>query len=825
IECQDRCEVYIDTIGFEDCRWAPAPDDPCCMIPYCNGKPPVPRKPSDPQNDVCLDEAGKPHRLGDTWETGQGCTRRVCTCVLLSNGSALSECIGGCPPLSVIVPAPDKDCPQPLVVTPDDPCLCPYVMCNGARSAAPPSTAVAPAPAPGPAMCKYNGRFYTVNEEFYNGCLEVCHCGSNLRVNCAIIECPHHFNHHFSECLEWDVDPAFQPSPPNCCPPSKCKKDGSCLFNGLKFRNFQQIPQDMLDCGKRCVCVNGNVSCENRCPPLNSSPPPTLPCHPSQAYRGHLPGDECCTHWMCREPEKPVHCVFQGKRYKLHEQWEVVKGPQRRQCTCKLLRTGGEAEAQCTGGCPPIPDRFQKPNPQCPRPVLVTPNDPGVCPYIVCSHTQSGKELQNVSVVAVNTTTIRVRFTLASVLIGLVGHAELHYTTDPMQPRESWSTQKFARPKRLFDTANIEYYLSGLQPDTTYFFQIQIIIDALQSGPESQVFKLTMPPGEGQRKPTTTTTVPPLLLLDMMMAVNSVDPHTAKVSWRPLDAREKKYVDGLQIRYKLAGQENIPWKTTPMIHRDRTSFLIQDLEPSSSYLIDMQFSVPEGLSTRIESAQHVEMKTAPTPRDEYHFDMLLNVKRTESYSAVLVLEGIPEPISKYVHVFNVMYKSDAAAEHMQNFVVLKEPKVQLEDLKPGQRYKAWVDAYLTNGKTASSNILEFHTKPGPPPTTTTTSTTTTTTTESNEIEGAVALHSVHQDGGTAEAYYIALIVVAIVAAVASLAFAVVLVLLLRRQSTAKAPITRNPSESAYDNPTFYIFPFLQTYDGEKPEEKNGNVQA
>lgn len=71
---------------------------------------------------------------------------------------------------------------------------------------------------------------------------------------------------------------------------------------------------------------------------------------------------------------------------------------------------------------------------------------------------------------------------------------------------------------------------------------------------------------------------------------------------------------------------------------------------------------------------------------------------------------------------------------------------------------------------------------------------------------AVALHSVHQDGSTAEAYYIALIVVAIVAAVAGLAFAVVLVLLLRRQSTAKAPITRNPSESAYDNPTYKVRP-------------------
>ncbi|XP_070385855.1 uncharacterized protein [Dermacentor albipictus] len=735
VECQDRCEVYVDTVGYEDCQWAPAPDDACCMIPYCDGKPPVPRKPNDPQQDVCLDESGKPHRLGDEWETGQGCLRRVCTCVLLANGSALAECVGGCPPLSVTVRSADKDCPQPVVVTPDDPCLCPYVMCNGPRGASvpapPPNTAVA-APQPGPAMCKYNGRLYSVNEEFYNGCLEVCHCGANLRVNCAIIECPHHFNQHFSECLEWDIDPAFQPSPPNCCPPSKCKKDGSCLFNGVKFRNFQQIPQEMLDCGKRCVCVNGNVSCENRCPPLNSSPPPTLPCHPAQAYRGHLPGDECCTHWMCREPEKP------------------------------------------------------------------------------------GKELQNVSVVAVNSTAIRVRFTLSNILIGLVGHAELHFTTDPLTPRETWSTQKFARPKRLFDTANIEYYLPGLRPDTTYFFQIQIIIDSLQSGPESQVFKLTMPP-----EPTTTTTVPPLLLLDMMMAVNSIDPHTAKVSWRPLDSREKKYVDGLQIRYKMNGQDHAPWKTTPMIHRDRTSYLLQDLEPSASYLIDMQFAVPEGLPTRIESSQHVEMRTAPVPKDEYQFELIVNVKRTEQYSASLVMDGIPEPITKYVHVFNVMYKSEAAAEHIQRFMVLKEPKILLEDLKPGQRYKVWVDAYLTNGKTTTSNILDFHTKPGPPPTTTTTSTTTSTTTESNEIEDskAVALHSVHQDNSTAEAYYIALIVVAIVAAVAGLAFAVVLVLLLRRQSTAKAPITRNPSESAYDNPTY------KTYDGEKPEEKNGNVQA
>ncbi|XP_064484576.1 putative epidermal cell surface receptor isoform X2 [Ornithodoros turicata] len=720
IECQDRCEVYIDTVGFEDCHWGPAPGEPCCMVPFCDGKPPVPRKSNEtPRPQTCLDDSGKTHPVGDTWEYGQGCTRRVCTCVMLANGTATSECVGGCPPLSELLPVPSSECPQPIVVKPDDPCVCPYIMCNGARSAAVDAA---------PPMCKYDGRFYNVNEEFYNGCVEVCHCGSNLRVNCALIECPHHFNHHLSECLEWDIDPTHEPEPPNCCPPTKCKKDGACLFNGIKFRNFQLIPQHMVDCGKRCVCVNGNVSCENRCPPLNSSPPPTLPCHPSQAYRGHLPGDECCTHWMCREPEKP------------------------------------------------------------------------------------GKELQNVSVVAVNTTTIRVRFTLSQVLIGLVGHAELHYTTDATLPREFWSTQKFARPKRLFDTPNIEYYLSGLTPETTYFFQIRIIIDELQSGPESDVYKLLLP-----AEPTTTTTVPPLLLLDMMMAVNSIDPHTAKVSWRPLDAREKKYVDGLQVRYKLVGHDSMPWKTTPMIHRDRTSYLLQDLEPNASYLVDMQFTVPEGLPTHIESAHHVEMKTAHPPKDDFVFELIINLKKTEPFSASFVLEGIPEPIAKYVNVFKVMYKSDAAIEQSQNFMVLREPKLVLENLKPSQRYKVWVDAYLTNGKTTSSNVLEFHTKPGP---VTTAPPTTTTTTESNEIEDskAVAFHST-EDKRTTETYYIALIIVAILAVVACLAFAIALVMLLKRQSTAKAPITRNPSESAYDNPTY------KTYDGEKPEEKNGNVQA
>lgn len=36
IECQDRCAVYIDTIGYEGCDWIQSEEDPCCSVPLCN---------------------------------------------------------------------------------------------------------------------------------------------------------------------------------------------------------------------------------------------------------------------------------------------------------------------------------------------------------------------------------------------------------------------------------------------------------------------------------------------------------------------------------------------------------------------------------------------------------------------------------------------------------------------------------------------------------------------------------------------------------------------------------------------------------------------
>ncbi len=125
------------------------------------------------------------------------------------------------------------------------------------------------------------------------------------------------------------------------------------------------------------------------------------------------------------------------------------------------------------------------------------------------------------SVVAINPTSVRIRFTLPDLLVGRMGHTELHYTTDSNTPRSQWNVQKFEL-KRSFETSRIKYYLGNLSPGTTYFFQIQVIIEELQS--ESEIYKLHLPPIPSSATASTTiTTVPPMIMLGVQLNAISND--------------------------------------------------------------------------------------------------------------------------------------------------------------------------------------------------------------------------------------------------------------------------------------------------------------
>lgn len=85
----------------------------------------------------------------------------------------------------------------------------------------------------------------------------------------------------------------------------------------------------------------------------------------------------------------------------------------------------------------------------------------------------------------------------------------------------------------------------------------------------------------------------------------------------------------------------------------------------------------------------------------------------------------------------------------------------------------------------------------------------------------------NENSDATKAYYIALVIVALFAVVTGIGFATVLYVLLRKQSTAKAPITRAPSESAYDNPTYKvsrkIFFLVRARDYERYERTPDNI--
>ncbi len=129
-ECEERCPIYIDTVGYENCDWGPAPDDPCCTVPICD-KGNKKNLPHDPDAEpFCISEAGKVYKIGQSWDTGTNCLKKSCQCSLLPNGTTGVLCKGGCATLPSNARHPSPQCPSPQIVQPDDPCICPYVVCQ-----------------------------------------------------------------------------------------------------------------------------------------------------------------------------------------------------------------------------------------------------------------------------------------------------------------------------------------------------------------------------------------------------------------------------------------------------------------------------------------------------------------------------------------------------------------------------------------------------------------------------------------------------------------------------------------------------------------------
>lgn len=279
-------------------------------------------------------------------------------------------------------------------------------------------------------------------------------------------------------------------------------------------------------------------------------------------------------------------------------------------------------------------------------------------------------------IVAINATSARIRFTIPPLYVGLLGHAEVSYTTDMNIPRSQWNIQKFARPKRLFDIPNIEYHLGNLNPDTTYFLQVEIVVEALKTGPLSEVYRVYLPPlpvTPPSTTTTTTSTLPPIIMLDMNLSVQLIDSTSVKVSWRPFTTQEKKFMDGLQIRYrKVDGDEE--WVYSQILHRNINSFVIHSLQPGFAYTVDLVFTSIDGINSNIVSNKQAIINIPGLPKDEFQFDLHIfpdDVTINDGHVDIEV-RNLPTPVSKFVNVAKVYYQNMDTSEIIHDYVNIDE---------------------------------------------------------------------------------------------------------------------------------------------------------
>lgn len=539
------------------------------------------------------------------------------------------------------------------------------------------------------------------------------------------------------------------------------------------------------------------------------------------------------------DPDLPAaqkqECSYENQTYRLNEQWKVGRGHRQKSCSCvqqqqQQQQPDGEPSVECQGGCPPILTHHLSLIPDCPPENVVIWDVPELCPYVVCNKTDIGRGVKNVTAVVLNATSMRIDFVLPNIYVGLYGHAEILYTMDLTHSEDTWSKEVFSGPSNQFESSRLTHEMNGLQPDTEYHLKVQVVIRNTKNVDSSDVITVRMPPLPTTTTTTTSTTLPPKISIDAQILVSEVQPTSAKVSWRAYNAFERRFIDGVQLQYRKrsggddnggAGEEESAaaaaaagdthaepfgqWSLTTLIHRDVTHMTLRDLKPDSDYDVDIVFVPPTNVTTEVLSFNSVGFHTLPI-HDDFEFNLTLTVDKVTSQSVELIWTGVPYPEHKYVNVYRILFMVAGMPRGVEPMYVYRSPKgnqfqFTVDGLVPSTNYTVWMEAYLINGRTRASNNITVLTKVGP-------SVSKDTEKEKHESLGGTNGIGNHVDGDEGQDYAAALIVVGLIAALVTLGFVVLLVILLRKQSSAKAPITTGTtspavkSHSAYDNPTY-----------------------
>lgn len=223
--------------------------------------------------------------------------------------------------------------------------------------------------------------------------------------------------------------------------------------------------------------------------------------------------------------------------------------------------------------------------------------------------------------------------------------------------------------------------------------------------PTSRIYKIRT------LKEIPSSTMPAMIPIEPELVITEVNATWVSVAWRKFAENEMQYIDGVQLRFKEI--DGKIYAATPLIHRAVTNYTLENLKPNTKYEIGIFFIPFAGQHTELH-AEHMLHFTTANEIDTYGFNVTLEIALIKATNVEISWSGVPYPEDKYVNIYRAIYQSDSGKGDSSTFKVAKRDspsKTSINDLKPGTRYRLWLEIYLTNGKIKTSNVQDFITKP------------------------------------------------------------------------------------------------------------------